>query len=88
MGRFRVDAGSMTILDFPDGAGARAVLRCSNYTAHLGRWAVPVSGEGRLVDLCGVDGCFQNTLEVPMRGACSGRPSTPHAPRWALMPRR
>uniref|UniRef100_A0A061QWF0 Putative phosphoglycerate mutase n=1 Tax=Tetraselmis sp. GSL018 TaxID=582737 RepID=A0A061QWF0_9CHLO len=55
---FRTDPGGITIIDFPDGAeDGRGVIRCSNYTSHLGRWAVPITPDS--LDLvCGVDGCF------------------------------
>lgn len=45
------------MIDFPDGPKHRGVLRCANYSAHLGRWAVPVTmDDWELV--CGLDGCF------------------------------
>ncbi len=37
----RLDTGSMTVLEYPD--GGPPVLRCSNYTSHLGRFARPVA---------------------------------------------
>ncbi|KAG0484970.1 hypothetical protein HPP92_009049 [Vanilla planifolia] len=43
MDSFHVDLGSISVLDFPDGAGGRGVVRCANYTAHLGRWSIPVT---------------------------------------------
>ncbi|CAI6006925.1 unnamed protein product [Closterium sp. NIES-65] len=72
LGSFRLDPGSITVVDFPDGVGepkessesdnkgnsaagagaagrgiagvvGQGVVRCINYTAHLGRWAVPVT---------------------------------------------
>lgn len=42
---FRKDPGGVTILDFPDGHEGQGVVRCVNYTAHLGRWAVPITRE-------------------------------------------
>lgn len=55
---FRHDTGGVSIIDFPDGARTGdGVVRCVNYSAHLGRWAVPVTCED--LDLvCGIDGCF------------------------------
>ena len=43
MGSFHLDAGSISVLDFPDGPGRRGVVRCINYTAHLGRWSIPIT---------------------------------------------
>ncbi|KAJ8641289.1 hypothetical protein MRB53_017983 [Persea americana] len=43
MGAFHVDVGSITVIDFPDGPNGRGVFRCVNYTAHLGRWAIPIT---------------------------------------------
>lgn len=43
MGAFHLDAGSITVIDFPDGPAVRGVIRCVNYTAHLGRWLIPVT---------------------------------------------
>ncbi|KAJ9558873.1 hypothetical protein OSB04_013487 [Centaurea solstitialis] len=43
MGSFHVDAGSISIIDFPDGPSGRGVVRCINYTAHLGRWSIPIT---------------------------------------------
>lgn len=34
-----------------------ALRRCHNYTAHLGRWAVPISLDTETL-VCGIDGCF------------------------------
>ena len=36
------------------------LCRCVNYTAHLGRWAIPVTRDADdLGDkVCGIDGCF------------------------------
>lgn len=43
MGSFHLDAGSISVLDFPDGPGGKGVVRCINYTAHLGRWSIPIT---------------------------------------------
>ncbi|CAL1404016.1 unnamed protein product [Linum trigynum] len=43
MGSFHLDAGSISVVDFPDGAAGIGVIRCINYTAHLGRWAIPIT---------------------------------------------
>lgn len=43
MGSFHLDAGSISVIDFPDGPAGRGVIRCINYTAHLGRWSIPIS---------------------------------------------
>lgn len=43
MGSFHLDAGSISVIDFPDGSAGGGVIRCTNYTAHLGRWAIPVT---------------------------------------------
>ncbi|GLJ27346.1 hypothetical protein SUGI_0536680 [Cryptomeria japonica] len=40
---FHLDTGSISMIDFPDGPNGRGVVRCLNYTAHLGRWSVPVT---------------------------------------------
>ncbi|KAF8098901.1 hypothetical protein N665_0256s0031 [Sinapis alba] len=40
---FHLDAGSISVIDFPDGPNQRGVIRCTNYTAHLGRWSVPIT---------------------------------------------
>ncbi|KAL3701602.1 hypothetical protein R1sor_019624 [Riccia sorocarpa] len=42
-GCFRFDSGSISVIDFPDGASGKGVVRCLNYTSHLDRWAVPVT---------------------------------------------
>jgi broad specificity phosphatase PhoE len=46
MGSFRIDACSISVLDFPDGVEHRAVVKCTNYTAHFGRFAVPLAALG------------------------------------------
>ncbi|XP_057955491.1 probable 2-carboxy-D-arabinitol-1-phosphatase [Malania oleifera] len=43
MGSFHLDAGSISVIDFPDGAAGRGIIRCINYTAHLGRWSIPIT---------------------------------------------
>ena len=43
MGSFHLDAGSISVVDFPDGPSGRGVVRCINYTAHLGRWSIPIT---------------------------------------------
>nr|GMD24153.1 probable 2-carboxy-D-arabinitol-1-phosphatase [Ipomoea batatas] len=43
MGSFHLDAGSISVVDFPDGASGRGIIRCINYTAHLGRWSIPIT---------------------------------------------
>eukprot|EP00891_Asterochloris_glomerata_P007803 jgi/Astpho2/7803/Aster-06094 len=44
---FRSDCGGMTIIEFPFGdvSEQNGSIRCINYTAHLGRWAIPVTRE-------------------------------------------
>jgi 2-carboxy-D-arabinitol-1-phosphatase len=56
LGRFRMSAAGVTVIEFPfsDNIG---VVRCHNYTAHLGRWAVPITSEDEVL-VCGIDGCF------------------------------
>ncbi|KAK9058649.1 hypothetical protein SSX86_023491 [Deinandra increscens subsp. villosa] len=43
MGSFHLDAGSITVIDFPDAPFERGVVRCVNYSAHLGRWSIPIT---------------------------------------------
>ncbi|GAV80137.1 His_Phos_1 domain-containing protein [Cephalotus follicularis] len=43
MGSFHLDEGSISVIDFPDGPSGRGVVRCINYTAHLGRWSIPIT---------------------------------------------
>lgn len=43
MESFHLDDGSISVIDFPDGPGGRGIIRCINYTAHLGRWSIPVT---------------------------------------------
>ena len=61
MSTFRTDPGSISILELPFAAAGskEAVVRCMNYTAHLGRWAVPITREDVESEaLCGIEGCF------------------------------
>jgi broad specificity phosphatase PhoE len=55
---FRFAAGSVTVVDFPDGVHGGGVLRTLNSTQHLGRWSVPITPESAGSDVCGIDGCF------------------------------
>ncbi|XP_010454527.1 PREDICTED: probable 2-carboxy-D-arabinitol-1-phosphatase [Camelina sativa] len=43
LGLFHLDAGSISVIDFPDGPSRKGVIRCTNYTAHLGRWCIPIT---------------------------------------------
>ncbi|XP_050214071.1 probable 2-carboxy-D-arabinitol-1-phosphatase isoform X2 [Mercurialis annua] len=43
IGSFHLDAGSISVIDFPDGPTQNGVIRCINYTAHLGRWSIPIT---------------------------------------------
>ncbi|CAO2813201.1 unnamed protein product [Amaranthus hypochondriacus] len=43
IGSFHLDEGSISVIDFPDGPSGRGVVRCINYTAHLGRWSIPIT---------------------------------------------
>ncbi|KGN46924.1 probable 2-carboxy-D-arabinitol-1-phosphatase isoform X2 [Cucumis sativus] len=43
IGSFHLDAGSISVLDFPDGPSRKGVVRCINYTAHMGRWSIPIT---------------------------------------------
>ncbi|KAL5226040.1 hypothetical protein ABZP36_012679 [Zizania latifolia] len=43
MPSFHLDDGSISVIDFPDGPKGRGVIRCTNYTAHLGRWSIPIT---------------------------------------------
>ena len=47
-------------IDLPDPERPTyGVVRCVNYTAHLGRWAIPVTREDLDSEkVCGIDGCF------------------------------
>lgn len=43
IGSFHLDAGSISVVDFPDGPDGKGIVRCINYTAHLGRWSIPIT---------------------------------------------
>ncbi|CAN6339644.1 unnamed protein product [Urochloa humidicola] len=43
MSSFHLDDGSISVIDFPDGPKGRGIVRCTNYTAHLGRWSIPIT---------------------------------------------
>ncbi|EXB53696.1 hypothetical protein L484_008980 [Morus notabilis] len=43
VGSFHLDDGSISVVDFPDGPAGGGVIRCINYTAHLGRWSIPIT---------------------------------------------
>ncbi|XP_052187298.1 probable 2-carboxy-D-arabinitol-1-phosphatase isoform X2 [Diospyros lotus] len=43
LGLFHLDAGSISVIDFPDGPAGKGIIRCINYTAHLGRWSIPIT---------------------------------------------
>ncbi|KAK9690089.1 hypothetical protein RND81_09G104300 [Saponaria officinalis] len=43
LGSYHLDEGSISVIDFPDGPNGQGVIRCINYTAHLGRWAIPIT---------------------------------------------
>ena len=43
MSSFHLDDGSISVIDFPDGPKGRGIIRCTNYTAHLGRWSIPIT---------------------------------------------
>lgn len=43
LGSFHLDEGSVSVIDFPDGPKRGGVIRCINYTAHLGRWSIPIT---------------------------------------------
>ncbi|CAL5219736.1 g1633 [Coccomyxa viridis] len=59
---FRTGGGSITLIGFPGVAQAdtmhKGVIQCTNFTAHLGRWAVPVTRDDAEYAVCGIDGCF------------------------------
>ena len=56
LGRFRMSTAGVTVIEFPFSEEV-GVLRCHNFTAHLGRWAVPITSEEETL-VCGIDGCF------------------------------
>ncbi|XP_037421431.1 2-carboxy-D-arabinitol-1-phosphatase isoform X1 [Triticum dicoccoides] len=43
MPSFHLDDGSISVIDFPDGPKGGGIVRCTNYTAHLGRWSLPIT---------------------------------------------
>ncbi|XP_074312430.1 putative 2-carboxy-D-arabinitol-1-phosphatase [Silene latifolia] len=43
LGSFHLDEGSISVIDFPDGPTGKGIIRCINYTAHLGRWSIPIT---------------------------------------------
>ncbi|XP_021732795.1 probable 2-carboxy-D-arabinitol-1-phosphatase [Chenopodium quinoa] len=43
LGSFHLDEGSISVIDFPDGPSGKGIIRCINYTAHLGRWSIPIT---------------------------------------------
>ncbi|CAA0814996.1 Probable 2-carboxy-D-arabinitol-1-phosphatase [Striga hermonthica] len=43
LGSFHLNPGSISVVEFPDGPAGRGVIRCINYTAHLGRWSIPIT---------------------------------------------
>ncbi|CAL4911610.1 unnamed protein product [Urochloa decumbens] len=44
MSSFHLDDGSISVIDFLDGPKSRrGIVRCTNYTAHLGRWSIPIT---------------------------------------------
>lgn len=47
-------------IDLPDASRpSYGIVRCVNYTAHLGRWAIPVTRDDLDSEkVCGIDGCF------------------------------
>ena len=58
MSLFKSDCGGVTVVEFPreitpDGG----VVQCINYTAHLGRWSVPITNDD-MDSVCGIEGCF------------------------------
>nr|XP_034606700.1 2-carboxy-D-arabinitol-1-phosphatase-like isoform X2 [Setaria viridis] len=40
---FHLDNGRISVIDFPDGPKGRGIVRCTNCTAHLGRWSMPIT---------------------------------------------
>lgn len=43
LGSFHLDSGGITVVDFPDGPAKQGVIKCTNYTAHLGKCAAPIT---------------------------------------------
>lgn len=58
MSLFKTDCGGITVVDFPrEVTPAGGVVQCINYTAHLGRWSVPITNDN-MDSVCGIEGCF------------------------------
>ena len=58
MSLFKADCGGVTVVEFPREVTPEAgVVQCINYTAHLGRWSVPITDDD-LDSICGIEGCF------------------------------
>lgn len=58
MSLFKTDCGGITVVDFPhEVTPAGGVVQCVNYTAHLGRWSVPITNDD-MDSVCGIEGCF------------------------------
>lgn len=58
MSLFKADCGGVTVVDFPREVLPEAgVVQCINYTAHLGRWSVPITHDD-MDSVCGIEGCF------------------------------
>lgn len=58
MSLFKTDCGGITVVDFPhEVTPAGGVVQCINYTAHLGRWSVPITNDD-MDRVCGIEGCF------------------------------
>ena len=58
MSLFKTDCGGITVVDFPhEVSPAGGVVQCVNYTAHLGRWSVPITNDD-MDSVCGIEGCF------------------------------
>ena len=57
---FRFSAAGVTVVDLPGGPQEPGVVRTLNYTAHLGRFAPPITppGDAAEADMCGIEGCF------------------------------
>lgn len=58
MSLFKADCGGVTVVEFPREIEAQSgIVQCINYTAHLGRWSVPITNED-MDAVCGIEGCF------------------------------
>lgn len=58
MSLFKADCGGVTVVEFPREVTPEAgVVQCINYTAHLGRWSVPITNDD-MDSVCGIEGCF------------------------------